>query len=254
MIDAMGHSLKLILDFFFQHTHSYGWAIILFALSVKVLLSYPTQKQFESMKEMQALQPLMKKIQDLHKEDKEKGQRETMELFRKHKVNPFSGCILLLIQMPILFALWKAIEMSKDAFKGQTFLWIGSPLADIAPFSGWIGKDLAGPDMPLLLLYGVSMYFSSMMTPSADPTQAQTQKMMAYSMPIMLVVMFWMQKFACAFVLYWLVFNLLSMVHQYFIMKQPPRLQLVEEPPAPVVQKRFAEVEKKKKKRRKRSY
>jgi YidC/Oxa1 family membrane protein insertase len=144
---------------------------------VKLILYPLTQKQYESMKDMQKIQPMMKKIQEKYKSDPQRMQTEQLALYKKYNVNPLGGCLPLLIQMPILIGIFMTIRSMAEAgrFIGESFLWIGSPLSQTYE---WIADSLASPDVPLLLIYGVSMYLSQKMTVT-DPSGAQTQKMMS---------------------------------------------------------------------------
>lgn len=207
-----------VLDSLRAFTGSYGWAIVIFATLVKLALYYPTQKQYQSMKEMQRIQPMVKKLQDKYKNDPQKLQMEQMELFKKYKVNPLGGCLPLIIQMPILIGIFTTIRqmVAEGKFANETFLWIGS---NISTTNDFIAENLAQSDVPLLLLYGLSMFLSQKTTVS-DPSQEQTQKMMTYVMPIAFTAILW--KFQSALILYWLVFNLWSIVQQYIVMKSGP--------------------------------
>lgn len=252
-INGISQILFQILALFFQVTHNYGISIILFACSVKLILSPLTQQQFKSMKEMQAIQPELSKLQTRYKDDPQSQQKAMMDLYRTHKINPLGGCFPVLFQMPIFFALWGTISSYQEKFSHATFLWIGSfsqKMAELFPgvvnylelwrgqcditphlkhkFPLW-GDSLASPDLFLLLLYVLSMILSSKMTPMAaatqDPAQQQSQKMMTTIMPVMFAVM--LISTPSAFVLYWFVFNILSIVHQYYAMKTPYKLQSV---------------------------
>jgi len=181
-----------------------GLAVIFLTIIVKLLITPLTRKQFQSMKDMQKVQPEVKKLQEKLKGNPQKLNQEVMALYKRHGVNPLGGCFPLIIQMPILIWLYRAIMQYRYQFEGQGFLWI---------------KNLAEPDMPLLVLYLLSMIASQKLTtmPTADPQQQQTQKMMMYMMPIMFAFMF--KSFPAAFILYWLMFNVLSTVQQYYIMR-----------------------------------
>jgi YidC/Oxa1 family membrane protein insertase len=188
-------------------------AIILIAVAAKLLLTPLTSAQFRSMKAMQRIQPLMKELQEKHKNDRQAMAQAQMRLFKEHRVNPLGGCLPLLIQMPILIFIYRAVDMYKYQFSGHGLLWVAS---------------LADPDMPLLILYAASMYLSMRLTtaPSMDPQQQQMQTMMAMMMPVMFLLLF--RSLPSAFILYWFVLNVLSTAHQFYILRQP-----VEAPVAP---------------------
>lgn len=182
--------------------YSYAIAIILFGVIIKLLLQPLNSASFKSMREMQKVQPEMKKIQDKYKganANPQKMNQEVMALYKAHGVNPMGGCLPILIQMPVLILLYRAIMSYRCQFNGADFLWV---------------DNLALPDMPLLILYGVSMIITTKLTtmPTADPAQQQQQKMMAWMMPIMFVMI--CRSFPAAFILYWMTFNFMQTVQQ----------------------------------------
>lgn len=206
-----------VLNFLKSITGNYGFSIIIFASLIKLALYYPTQKQYQSMKEMQKIQPLIKKLQQKYKDDPQKMQMEQMTLFKKYNINPLGGCLPLIIQMPILIGIFMTIRKMAELgqFTGEKFLWIGGTLSRIYP--DFIGSSLASRDVPLLLIYAASMYFSQKMTVS-DPSAEGTQKIMGTVMPLMFTFILW--RFPSSLILYWLVFNMLSIVQQYMVMKK----------------------------------
>lgn len=192
-------------------------AIVLIAAVAKLLLTPLTSAQFRSMKAMQRIQPLMKELQEKHKGDRQAMAQAQMRLFKEHRVNPLGGCLPLLIQMPILIFIYRAVDMYKYKFSGHGFLWVDS---------------LADPDIWLLILYAASMYLSMRLTttPTADPQQQQMQRMMAIMMPFMFFLLF--RGLPSAFILYWFVLNVLSTAHQAYILRQPVAAAAPSEPPA----------------------
>ncbi len=147
-----------------------------------------------------------------------------MDLFKEHKVNPAGSCLPMLIQFPILIWVYYAIRYFVFQFEGVHFLYV---------------KSLADPDVvtvsgmpvpgPLLILYGISMYFSQKLLaqPTATPEQQQQQKMMAYMMPVLLL--FVLKSLPAAFILYWLLQNMLMTGHQWLIMRPQRELAAVAE-------------------------
>ncbi|MCE1246303.1 MAG: YidC/Oxa1 family membrane protein insertase [Firmicutes bacterium] len=216
MIDSLGQVLIDFLDKIHGFTGSYGWAIIVFSAVIKAVLYYPTHAQYKSMKEMQKIQPELKLLQEKYKDNPQKMQTEQMELFKKHNVNPLGGCLPILIQMPILWAIFVAIKKmaANGSFNSETFLWIGGPLSKIYP--QWFAGSLAERDIPLLLLYGFSMYLSQKLTVT-DVSAEGTQQIMSVAMPV--VFTFILNGFPSALILYWLMFNIFSIIQQYFVMK-----------------------------------
>lgn len=230
-IDGCGyieHGMMRVLDAFYFLTiklghkeGSYGIAIILLAVVIKLLLYYPTHMQIKSMKDMQAVQPEIKKLQEKYKDDPKRAQVEQWEFFKKHKINPFTGCLMLFIQFPILFGIWKTITAYKFKFEAAGFLWICPALGEKYPQI--FGSNLATPDVPLLVLYGISMFLNQKLT-VMDPSAAKNQAFMNTFMPVMFTFMMWMWKIPSALILYWLVFNVLSLIQQSMIMKQPSKV------------------------------
>ncbi len=191
-----------VLKFVYKYLGNYGWAIILVTIAVRIPFIPILNKSQQSMKKLQKVQPLMNEIKEKYKKDPQRMQKEMMELYKKHKVNPVGGCLPMLLQIPVFIALYnvlgKAIEL-----RG-------------APFAFWI-TDLAAKDpyYVLPITMGVTMVIQQKMTPSTmDPTQA---KIMMF-MPIIFTFMF--LSFPSGLVLYWLVNNILGIVQQYFVNKK----------------------------------
>jgi YidC/Oxa1 family membrane protein insertase len=199
------------------HTrNSYWMAIVLVSVLVK-LATWPLgNKQYKSMKEMQKLQPLVKDIQAKYKNDKELASKKMMELYKEHGVNPMGGCGPMLIQMPVMIALYQMIRLYQFQFQHGTFLWIGSPLSITHPEI--FGVDLSEPDVPILLIYALTMYIQQRMVVPADPQQAEQQRMMAVMSPIMMTYMFLQYKLPSGLMLYYLLFSVLGMVQQKLYM------------------------------------
>jgi YidC/Oxa1 family membrane protein insertase len=260
--DALGHVLTAI----HALVPSYGFDMVLIALVVRLALWPLAQQQFKSMAEMQKLQPLLKGLQAKHKGNPQELQAATMALYKEHGVNPLAGCLPMLIQLPILFGLYWAINehvgcnpLNWDAgklqcmidgkvagaappgdFWGAHFLWIGSPIS--THFPQIFATSLATLDMPLFLLYIVSMYVSVRYgsPPSSDPQQAQTQKIMAFVSPAMIAFFGWKYHFASALLIYWLSLNVFTMAQQAFMYRKfgligGPKPALAAASPAPAL-------------------
>jgi len=194
---------------------NYGWAIILLTVAVRVMFYPVNKKQIEAMKGMQAIQPEVKKIQERYADDRETMNKEMMELYRRHKVNPLAGCLPMLVQLPVFIGLYNVLLQSIELRH--------------APFVGWM-QDLSQPDrlgaMPIpfvepsgipvmTLLMGASMVLQQKMTPStADPAQQRVMMIM----PVVFTVMF--VNFPAGLVLYWLSNNVLSIAQQYLSNRQ----------------------------------
>jgi YidC/Oxa1 family membrane protein insertase len=143
-----------------------------------------------------------------------------MALYKEHKVNPLAGCFPVVLQLPILIALYWSIVERKDEFATAQFAWIGSPLSH--QFSNIFATSLAETDKVLLALYVVSMYLSVRYgsPPSSDPQQAQTQKIMAFVSPAMIAYLGLKYGWASALILYWLAINVFTMAQQAFLYRR----------------------------------
>lgn len=201
MIEYLANIMKQVLDFLFVYTKSYGISIILLTIFIKVILLPLTFKQMQSMKKMQEIAPLQKKLQEKYKNDKEKLNKEIMELYRKNNVNPASGCLPLLIQFPFLIALFRLLQQYDFGEAG--FLWI---------------SNLGAPDTTYILpiLAGLTTYVSSKM---ASPDSSQ-QTMTIF----MSVFIAWMStRFASGLALYWVISNIFQLLQQVFVTRPFPR-------------------------------
>jgi YidC/Oxa1 family membrane protein insertase len=212
--DVIAKPTLWLLNFLYGFIHNYGIAIILVTILFKVAFWPITQKGMKSMKNMQKLQPKMAKIKEKYKDDPTLMNKEVMNLYKTYKVNPLGGCLPMVLQIPVFFALYKVLLQCIELRHAPFMLWI----TDLsAPDRLWVGLHIPylGGIPVLTLLMGVSMFFQQKMSPStADPTQA---KIMMF-LPIVFTVMF--VNFASGLVLYWFVNNLLSILQQYLINKQ----------------------------------
>lgn len=221
---TLGPALYKLMDSFVHlfgnRSYSYFLAILAISLIVRLLLTPLSNKQYSSMKEMQKIQPYVKELQAKYKNDPQVMMRKQQELYKEHGVNMFGGCLPSLAQLPFFILLYQMIVRYQYHFSNGHFLWIGSGLSH--QFPAYLGTSLAQLDIPLLVLYGASMFVQSKMmaTPSADPQQAEQQRMMSIMMPFMGTYFFYQYKLPSAFVLYYLISNLLMMGQQYYYMKK----------------------------------
>ena len=200
----------------FLHTYiqNYGIVIIIFSIIIKTLLHPFTHKQLDASLKMQKLQPMVQEIQAKYKSDPKRMQTELSKLYKDAGTSPFSSCLPLLLQMPIFFALYNVLRYSMDMRS--------------AYFVGWL-KDLSEPD-PYLVLPIIMAIFMVLQQLLMRPTQqnvdqmddkqkaaAQSQKMMMWTMPIVMFFVF--KSMPAGLVLYWTVFNILSVVQQYYLQK-----------------------------------
>lgn len=191
--------LRTVLNFFYGFVGNYGVAIILLTVIIKLLFWPLTQKSYSSMKEMQKLQPEMQRIREKYKKDKERLNQEIMQLYKTKRVNPLGGCLPMIVQIPVFFALYRVL-MLDIALRH-------------APFMFWL-TDLSVKDPYYIspLIMGATMFIQQKMTPSSmDPKQAK----MFMLMPVIFTFMF--LNFPSGLVIYWLVNNLLTILQQYLI-------------------------------------
>jgi YidC/Oxa1 family membrane protein insertase len=189
------------LKFLYHYVGNYGVAIIILTIILKALFFPLTHKSFKSMKGMQKIQPEMTKLREKFKDDKDSMNKAVMELYREHKVNPMGGCLPMVVQIPVFFALYKSLMFSIELRHAPFFFWL-TDLADKDPY--YI--------MPVIM--GISMFFQQKMTPSnMEPLQ---QKMML-ALPVVFTFMF--LSFPSGLVLYWLVNNILTIGQQMYINK-----------------------------------
>lgn len=212
--DVIAKPTLWLLNFFYGFFHNYGIAIILVTVMFKGVFWPITQKGMKSMKNMQKLQPKMVKLKEKYKDDPTKMNQEVMNLYKTYKVNPLGGCLPMVLQIPVFFALYKVLLLSIELRHAPFLFWI-SDLA--APDRLWIGFDLPylGGIPVLTLLMGASMFLQQKLSPTtADPTQA---KIMMF-LPVIFTFMF--LNFASGLVLYWFVNNLLSILQQVLINRE----------------------------------
>ncbi len=212
--DIIAQMLLKLLEIFYNVVHNWGIAIILLSLAVYLLLYPLTLKQMRSMKEMQLLQPKIQELQKLHKDNPQKLNKEIMELYREHKVNPLSGCLPLILQMPIFFALYQAL-MRTVALKGANFLWIkdlSEPdrlivLKNSLPL---LGKDINL--LPILMMIGMFVQQKITMVSSGSGQANEQQKIMLFVFPLIFGIIFY--NMPAGLVLYWFVNSILMLVAQ----------------------------------------
>jgi YidC/Oxa1 family membrane protein insertase len=222
--DFIAQLLLHLLKLFFVLVHNWGWAIVVLSIVVYLVLYPLTLKQMRSMKEMQALQPKIENLRNLYKDNPQKLNKEIMELYRVHKVNPFGGCLPLLLQMPIFFALYQVL-MRSIALKGAHFLWIRDLSEPDRLISLHGSYPVIGNEINLLpILMAIVMFFQQKMsmansTASATDATQQQQKMMLVIFPILFGFIFY--RMPSGLVLYWFVNSSLMMISQVWIKSLP---------------------------------
>jgi YidC/Oxa1 family membrane protein insertase len=210
-----------LLNWLFRATGNFGVAIICLTFIVRLIMFPLAQKQFKSMAAMRKVQPKLKAIQERFKNDKAKQQQETLKLYQQEKINPAAGCLPIILQVPVFYALYKVLMVSVE-MRHQ-------------PFALWI-QDLSAPDpltpvnlfglLPftppgflhigvLALLLGVTQWLSFKLNPQQmDPTQQQIFSLMPW------VMMFIMSPFAAGLLLYWVTNNILTVAQQWWLYKR----------------------------------
>ncbi|BDI33693.1 hypothetical protein CCAX7_57440 [Capsulimonas corticalis] len=206
------HPLYRILDYFVKITgrrsYSFASALLLISTLVRLAMAPLSAKQQRSAREMQALQPEIKKLQATHKDDPMQLYEATKMLQAEHGVNPHLGWIMALLQAPVFLAMYQAVQLYQYHVSAAGFLWIGSPIAAAHPQI--LALDLGLPDIPLLILYALSMVMTQRLVSNDDPAQAKTMQAMAWITPIISCLWIGAHHIASAFVLYWLISNILS--------------------------------------------
>jgi YidC/Oxa1 family membrane protein insertase len=209
------------LDFFYKLVGNFGVSILIVTVLVKLAFFPLANKSYESMSKMKKLQPDMKRIQERYKDDRMKQQQELMALYKKEKVNPMSGCLPILVQIPVFFALYKVLYVTIESRH--------------APFFGWV-QDLSAPDPTTIfnlfglipwsppeflmigiwpLLMGVTMFVQMKLNPA--PTDPIQQKIFTW-MPVLFT--FLLAPFSAGLVIYWTWNNALSILQQWVIMRR----------------------------------
>ena len=193
-------------------TYSYGLAVLFFAVLTRIAVQPLTRRQYDSMKGMAVIAPEMKKIQDKYKGKTEgdaqvKMMKEIRALQQRHGVNPMLGCGLAALQMPVFFLFVQPLIQNYEAkmeLAGASFLWISS---------------LARPDIPLLVLYGISMFLSFRLSsvPPTDDMQRQQQIILSFAMPFIFPL--FILSFPAAFTMYWMTYNAVSTIFQWRMVK-----------------------------------
>lgn len=197
----LARPLLVALNFFDRYIGNYGFAIILLTVIIKVIFYPLTKHSLKSMKDLQKVQPQMAALKERYKNDKEKLNKELMDLYKRQKINPLGGCLPMLLQIPVFIGLYEVLYVAIELRHAPFMLW----LTDLS------AKD---PYYVTPLLMGATMFLQQKMTPtSADPTQAK----MMLAMPIVFTFLF--LNFPSGLVIYWLVNNVLTIGQHYAIQK-----------------------------------
>jgi YidC/Oxa1 family membrane protein insertase len=213
--------LFFVIDFIFKIVGNFGVAIIILTLIVRILFFPLNNYSFKSMAKMKVLQPEMLRIKELYKDDMKRTQQEMMALYKREKVNPLSGCLPILVQIPIFFAVYKMLFVTLEMRHAPFFGWIKDlSAADPTTIFNLFGLIPWNPPSFLMIgvwpiLMGITMYLQQKLNPTPpDPIQA---KIFAF-FPLIMTVM--LATFPSGLVVYWTVSNVLTMAQQYYIMKK----------------------------------
>ncbi|MCM8776024.1 MAG: membrane protein insertase YidC [Candidatus Omnitrophica bacterium] len=208
--------LLISLKFFNRYTHNYGWAILVLTLILKGIFLPITHQGSKSMKKLQALSPKLKAIQEKYKNDPQKMQREVMEIYKRNRVNPMAGCLPMLVQFPVFIAMFRLLPEAIE-LKGEPFIWWIRDLSQpdklvvfpfVVPLLGWNSLN------PLPILMTATQFVYQQLMPQTGSTPEQA-KLMNLFLPIFFG--FICYNMPSGLVLYWLMQNLFSIIHQVFI-------------------------------------
>lgn len=210
MFSIIAKGLLWLLEFFHKYVHNWGVAIILLTIVIKAVFWPLTAKSYASMEKMKKLQPMMTAIREKYKDNKELMNKEVMALYKTYGVNPASGCVPILIQLPVFFGLYQALLTSIELRHAPFIMYL--PFTDKLWLADLSAKD---PYYITPVIMGLTMFLQQRMSPPAtDPTQ---QKIMMF-LPLIFTVLF--LGFPSGLVIYWLVNNILSIFQQWLMMRK----------------------------------
>lgn len=194
----------LVLNLLYEVTHSYGGAIILLTVLIKIAMYPLSRKQFESMKAMQKMQPELKRLQEKYRDKPQILQQKMMELYSRAGANPLSGCLPMLLQMPILMAMYYALYSFDYGGRAQSFLWL---------------ESLSAPDA-LYILPVLSALTTYLQQKISSVEMNQQMRVMMVVMPLFIL---WISlNFPAGLVLYWVTMNAVQIIQQLWIKRQEP--------------------------------
>ena len=220
MVLFLYKTIIFIIDYFFKLTGNFGFAIVIITALVRLIFFPLANYSFKSMAKMKILQPEMLRLKELHKDDKVKLQQEMMALYKREKVNPISGCLPVVIQIPFFFAIYKMLYVTLEMRHQPFFGWI-KDLSERDPTSVFNLFGLIPWDPPTFLmigawpiLMGLSMWVQQKLNP-APPDPIQAKIFMFF--PIFLTII--LAPFPSGLVVYWTVNNILTIAQQWIIIR-----------------------------------
>ena len=213
-IRPISKAVHWFLLFLHNYIPNYGFVLIVFSVFIKILVYPLTHKSYVSTKKMQAIQPMLNDLREKHKNDQRKFAQAQMALFKEHGVNPLSGCVPILLQMPLLFALFTVFRSSIELRGAPFMLWISDLSRPDAVFDLGINIPLYGSQVAILpLLMGITMFIQMKLTPT--PQSGGQQKFMMYFMNGFFILIF--NQFPSGLVLYYTLFNVLTILQQKYL-------------------------------------
>lgn len=233
--------LEIMIKTFYKFVHNYGIAIILMTIVIKIILYPLTRKSFQSMRRMSTLQPKINEIREKYKSNPQQMNKEIQSLYKKEKVNPMGGCLPLILQLPIFYALYSLLSGMVE-LRGESFLWIKdlslpdtvATIRAMVPLLGYRIEGQGFTDINILpfIMTGTTLLQSKL---TSGGQTAQQGKMMTYLFPLVFFFIFW--NMPSGLVLYWTIQNILTIGQQYLIDYNLKKKQL-KSPPPPVVKKK----------------
>ncbi len=214
----------LVLIYNYLPGHDFGLSIIVLTILIRLIIYPLSVKALQSQRALQALQPKLHEIQKLYKDDKEKQAKETLEVYRREKINPFSGLLLALVQLPILIALYRVFWNGlKSAELVNLYHFVANPGHISALFLG--GVDLSKPNIMYAVIAGILQFFQTKMLIPAPKDKAKSgdmaammQKQMVYLFPFVTIIILF--NLPSALGLYWITSSAFSIIQQHFILKK----------------------------------
>ena len=193
---------------------NYGFIIIIFSIFIKILVHPLTKKSYESTSKMQQLKPLMDELRAKYGDDNQRLNQEMLKLYKEHGFNPLGGCLPMLLQMPIIFAIYAVIGNNFEFRQAEFIWWITDLSAPDVAFTLPVALPLYGQTVSILPVLMAGSMFTQQLLTVTDPKQ----KMMIYIMPVIMLFIF--NNVASGLVLYWFMFNVLSSAHQYYMTRK----------------------------------
>lgn len=204
-----------------QPAFSYAIAALFLAFLVRAAVYPLAQKQIMSGRYMAQLVPLLNDIKKQYEGDSQTIQRKTMELYSEYGVNPVAGCLPAFVQLPLFFTVYQCMLLYQFEFQKGTFLWVNPTAAKMFP--GFVAPNLGHLDPTLIVIYGIMMIVSTLMTPVSDPTQIKQQRLMGIGMSVFFTIMMFTGAFPVpgAFVLYWIFLLMFSSLQSWRAYRLP---------------------------------